>query len=62
MFGLGLTEMIAIGVLLVLVLGPATSRRLFGQGKKFWTDYRRIRSAVKNPLGLLDPDRKNPEK
>jgi Sec-independent protein translocase protein TatA len=59
MFGFGLTEMIVIGVLLVLVLGPATSRRLFTSGKKLWGDYRRIRSAVRDPVGSLGLGRKN---
>lgn len=62
MFGFGLTEMIVIGVLLMLVLGPATSRRLFTSGKKLWGDYRRLRAAVRNPLSVLDPDRRDQEK
>ena len=56
MFGLGLTEMILIGGLLLLLLGPATSRRLLARVRTLWADYTRLRSAARNPLDhLLQP-------
>lgn len=56
MFGLGLTEMIIIGGLLLLLFGPATSRRLFDRARTLWSDYQRLRSAARNPLDhLLKP-------
>ena len=60
MFGLGLTELIIIGVLVVLLLGPATSRRLFKRARTLWSDYRRLREAARNPLSHLTRSKDNP--
>ena len=54
MFGLGLTELLIIGALVVLLLGPATSRRLFNRARTLWDDYRRLRAG--GPQSPLPPD------
>jgi len=61
MFGLGLTEMVLIGGLLLLLLGPATSRRLLALARRLWTDYTRLRSAARTPLDhLIGPKNDRP--
>ncbi len=60
MFGLGLTELLIIGALVVLLLGPATSRRLFTRARSLWTDFRRLRTAARNPLSHLTRPKNDP--
>ena len=60
MFGLGLTELLIIGVLVVLLLGPATSRRLFDRARDLWSNYRRLRDAARNPLDHLTRPKDDP--
>jgi Sec-independent protein translocase protein TatA len=60
MFGLGLTELLIIGALVVLLLGPATSRRLFTRARTLWTDFRRLRVAARNPLSHLTRPKNDP--
>lgn len=60
LFGLGPLELLVIGALLVLLLGPRASRRLFERGRRHWHDFRRLRRTVKNPLGALLDDSDDP--
>lgn len=60
MFGLGLTELIVIGVVVVLLLGPATSRRLFHRVRDLWSNYQRMRDAARNPLDHLTRPKDDP--